>query len=272
MIEFDRFCYLQNQKTGCTYVETFIRQCTTDDIVRYEKHAPLTRYQAHKFYFINVRNPLDTYLSLFNYGLDGKGEIYLKLKQAGFGELYANGIAGFEHWLDFILTPEKSLNMEAASSQKDPALTHPQLGLLSYRFMRLACLGFDQAAASLLEQAQVVAYFSQHFKMNAVIKNEEMASALIDLVTGPLKPAFSSQAKTLAWLAKPQRINASVRRDKADVAKTDDVKTDDVKTKSANAQNTNSASSQSKQAISPALQQKLAAREWLIYQKYYPVA
>jgi hypothetical protein len=85
---------------------------------------------------------------------------------------------------------------------------------------------------------------------------------LIDLVTGPLKPAFSSQANTLAWLAKPQRINASVRRDKAD----------GVKTESANAQNSNSASSQSKQAISAALQQKLAAREWLIYQKYYPVA
>lgn len=260
MIEFDSFCYLQNQKTGCTYVETLIRQCSTDDIVRYEKHAPLTRYQAHKFYFVNVRDPLDTYLSLFNYGLDGKGEIYIKLTQAGFGDLYAQGIAGFEDWLDFMLTPEKSSKMETAFAQKDPALTHPALGLMSFRFMRLACLGFDQAAASLLDQAQVEAYFSQHFKMDAVIKNEEMATALLDLVTGPLKHAFRSQEKTVAWLNQPQRINASVRRDKADRAKNE----------SASKPNTSSVSSESKQAINAALQEKLAAREWLLYQKYYP--
>ena len=36
-----------------------------------------------KFYFVGVREPLDTYLSLFNYGLDGRGEIFLRLNAAG---------------------------------------------------------------------------------------------------------------------------------------------------------------------------------------------
>jgi hypothetical protein len=94
MIEFESFCFLQNHKTGCTLVETFLRAHCSEDIVRYEKHwAPPAR-RSGKFHFVGVREPLDTYLSLFNYGLDGRGEIFLRLNAAGLGALYEAGIGG----------------------------------------------------------------------------------------------------------------------------------------------------------------------------------
>ena len=105
MIEFESFCFLQNHKTGCTLVETFLRAHCSEDIVRYEKHwAPPAR-RPGKFHFVGVREPLDTYLSLFNYGLDGRGEIFLRLNAAGLGALYAAGIDGFAEWLRHILDP-----------------------------------------------------------------------------------------------------------------------------------------------------------------------
>jgi hypothetical protein len=99
MIEFESFCFLQNHKTSCTLVETFLRAHCSEDIVRYEKHwAPPAR-RPGRFHFVGVREPLDTYLSLFNYGLDGRGEIFLRFNAAGMGTLYAAGIDGFAEWL-----------------------------------------------------------------------------------------------------------------------------------------------------------------------------
>jgi hypothetical protein len=123
--------------------------------------------------------------------------------------------------------------------------------------MRLACLGFDQSAAGLVKKNQVEAYFAKHFKMDAVVKNEDMHAALTEIVTGPLKHAFRKQEKTLAWLNKPQRINASVRRDKTALSPSQ-------------SETSPSKKQAPKQPISKALQKKLEAREWLLYQEYYP--
>jgi hypothetical protein len=232
MIEFESFCFLQNHKTGCTLVETFLRAHCSEDIVRYEKHwAPPAR-RSGKFHFVGVREPLDTYLSLFNYGLDGRGEIFLRLNAAGTGALYEAGIDGFAEWLRHILDPAAS----AALYPPGCAWMASECGLLAARFLRLAIPGSQRGPggdwASRLAGPDAV---------DAVLLHEALIPQLRDLVCGPLRHAFVNLDAALAWLASPPRVNASQRRDRSGMPR-----------------------------VPAELRARLAERERLLYDAYYP--
>ena len=210
MIEFDSFCYLQNQKTGCSMVETFLRQQCTEDIVRYEKHMAPKQRKPGKFYFISVREPLDTYLSLFNYGLDGKGELFVRLSAAGFRSLYAQGIDGFSDWIDFVLDPTHAVLVYP----KGCCPVASQLGLVSSRFLRLAVLDFDRQCGALTGRGAIIDFVELHRLAEAVIRYEALQQELTALVTGPLRHAFANLQAALDWIASSPRVNASTRRDR----------------------------------------------------------
>ena len=210
MIEFESFCYLQNQKTGCSFVETFLRKFCSEGIVRYEKHnTPRVRKEG-KFYFISVREPLDTYLSLFNYGLDGKGELFQRMRAAGVGHLYAQGMAGFSPWLDFVLNPDHAAQVYPNGC----AALARQLGLVSCRFLRLACLGFEKQSGLLSDRAMILDYSDAHGIVDEVIRYESLQQDLSAIVSGPLRHAFADLPAALAWIEAAPRINSSTRRDK----------------------------------------------------------
>ena len=210
MIEFDSFCYLQNHKTGCSMVETFLRQLCTDDIVRYEKHMAPKQRKPGKFYFISVREPLDTYLSLFNYGLDGKGELFVRLGAAGYGTLYAQGIDGFGAWIDFVLDPSHAALVYPPGCLPGA----PQLGLVSSRFLRLAALGFERKCGTLTNQAAIINFGESNRLADAVIRYETLQQDLTALVAGPLRHAFSNLQAAFDWIESSPRVNASTRRDR----------------------------------------------------------
>lgn len=227
MLEFDTFCFLQNQKTGCTYIESFLRKFCSEGIVRYEKHrAPPVR-KEDKFYFASVREPLDAYLSLYNYGLDGKGELLIKLVKLGRRDLYSRGIAGFEDWLDFVL------GMEAGGGSA--------IGLMSYRFLRLAAFGFEKNAATDWSLQQVDDYYQKNRLLDAVIHYENMQQELTQLVQGPLAHVFANKEQALRWIQEDKRINTSTRRDKSEQV-----------------------------VLSEAVRKKLQSRESWLYQNFYP--
>lgn len=205
MIEFETFCFLQNHKTGCTLVEAFLRRHCCEDIVRYEKHwAPSTR-RPDKFHFVGVREPLDAYLSLFNFGLDGHGEVLVRLQEAGQGQLYAAGIDGFGAWLHWLLDADRA----AALYPPDCAALAPSCGLLTSRFLRLAIPGCQREPPG-----DWRARLAGPDAVDAVLRYESLIGDLRTLIAGPLRHAFSDQGAAQAWLAAAPRINASLRRDR----------------------------------------------------------
>lgn len=211
MIEFEGLTFLQNQKSGGTYVETFLRQFCATDLIAWRKHAVPWRRRPDTFYFISVRDPLDTYLSLFNYGLDGKGMIRGLFDRQGRQDLYARGIDGFEDWLNLLLDPA----LNDAMWQGLPAPLRPHLGLMSWRYLRLASPRFEQTLGPWTGPAA----FSQHVErtqwVSAVVRQESMQADLSALVRGPLGPFMRSADAALQWLAEERRINTSRRRDGA---------------------------------------------------------
>lgn len=222
MLEYTTFCYLQNQKTGCTFVETFLRQFSSEPLAGFKKHAIVTQYDRSKFYFVNVREPSSLYRSLFAYGLDGKGTLYGRLKAQGLERLYAGGPAGFPDWLRFVLDPK---NAAALSAGYTPALAK-LTGFMSWRFLRLACLGFQQAAPGFTTRKELNDYVRTHVIVHAVLKQESLRKDLADLVKGPLATRIKDVPAALAWLEEAPKINTSESLTERDeVALDDEVRT-----------------------------------------------
>lgn len=236
MIEFETLCYLQNQKTGCTYIETLMRRFCDEDMVRFEKHRPLIRRKPGKFYFISVREPLDAYGSLFRYGLDRKGELYLRLRAAGHVALYQQGQAGFADWLAFVLDEAHAKLVCPAAG----AALAGQIGLQSWRFLRLATLGLDEAAAQLVSPQVLRQHVHVHKAVDRVLRYERMNEDLRELLAGPLAHAFSDTPAVKRWLDESPRINASATQ-----------------------------ASNALREIPQTLRDRLVQREWYLYETHY---
>ena len=236
MLEFETLCYLQNHKTGCTFVEHFLREFCREDIWRYEKHRLPRVHKPGKFYFVNVREPLDAYLSLFNFGLDGHGELLLRLRAAGKADLYARGIDGFASWLEAVLDSRNAALIYPATAV--PLAQH--LGLVSWRYLRLAVLGLDGAAGQLACTGDIAEFAWQHKRVDATVRYESLREDLQALFSGRLRYALRDPKRALDWLSTAPKVNASNRRDR--LAEAD---------------------------LPEALVARLREREWYLYTKFY---
>ena len=218
MMEFETFCYLQNHKTGCSFVEKFIRENCAETLFSYKKHAVPFAKDPSKFYFINVREPLDLYLSLFNYGIDFGGEIFRMFRWFGMESFYQSGLAGFDAWLNFLLGTAfplylvKFRNRNARQidefGSQVPILRDlitlypdhaPEIGLVTWRFYRL--FRFNFASGSV--------------EADHVLKLESLHADLTALVEGRLRTAMLDLSRAKEWIAEAPPVNASTRRDKS---------------------------------------------------------
>lgn len=204
MLIYPSFIYLQNHKTGCTFVETCLRKFCTDPILVYQKHAALEAVPG-KFCFTNVREPLSLYRSLFAYGLDGKGTVYLRLKHLGHGNLYESGPQGFKDWLDFLIHPQ---NAPLLAETYTPVVAK-RIGFMSWRFLRLACPGFEKIAPVFPDQEALATYVKTRNVLSAVVHQENLVNELKTLLTGRLAEHFSDPIALCSWLDEHPKINAS---------------------------------------------------------------
>lgn len=213
MLDFESFCYLQNQKTGSTFVEKFLRKFSNQPFRRFEKHAAVNfaEYNSAKFYFINVREPLDLYWSLFNYGLDGNGEVCARLSDSGYGHLYRRGAAGFNEWLSFIQKPEHSRILHPRFTEA----VARQFGFMTWRFLRLASCGFEDMAPFLSEADRAKA--AERLIVNKVLRTETLKDDLCELVSGDLSPYIGELEPAVRWIREAQHINASSVRSKDEI-------------------------------------------------------
>lgn len=196
MLEYETFCYLQNHKTGCTFVEEFIRGFTTETLRQYNKHLAPDVRAPDKFYFVNVREPVDTYLSLFNFGLDGQGEVRRRLELAKLDYLYRpRDVYAFDEWLIRMLNRRFSSKIypELASFLADN-------GLVSMRFLHLATFNFSQPEPA----------------VDRVLKYETLRNDLTAVVKDDLAHAITDLPGALEWISGTPPINTSRRREKTD--------------------------------------------------------
>lgn len=234
MLDYRSFCYLQNHKTGCTFVEKFLRKFSNQPIIKYRKHAALSRknYRADKFYFVNVRNPVDSYWSLFNYGLDRRGGIYLRLTLSGYRYLYKKGAAGFDEWVSFVTEPKNSRLFGRRYTEQVAS----QFGLMSWRFLRLASCEFEDTAPLMTVDDRCKA--AQNLFVNKVLRTETLREDLSETVSNELAPYIIDLSAAIAWIQSTKDINTSTER--------------------------------SEEFITTSARTKIRSREEYLYSKFYP--
>ena len=192
MIELETAVFLQNQKTGSTFVEHFLRENCGEKIIVHKQHKSPGLLRKGRFHFITVRDPLDLYLSLFNYGMDGAGRIRMRLTQLGQGHLYDAGIEKFEPWLAYVLSDDFKTVLPKYEPHYD------EMGLCTWRYLQLATMNFRHKQS----------------KMDHVLRFEALNDELKELVRGPLAPAMRDVNGACDWIDGRRQINASNRRDR----------------------------------------------------------
>ncbi len=234
MMIYPSFVYLQNHKTGCTFVEAFLRRFCAEPLLAYDKHAVLAAAPG-KFCFANVREPMDLYRSLFTYGLDGRGLVFQRLRRLGHGSLYEQGPDGFADWLSFVLRPEHAPLL----SERYRPHTARHMGLMTWRLLRLACPGFEEHALRISDPASLPQWIAQHWGLDFVVRQERLKEDLAALTRGALAGVIADPARALDWLSQAQPINAS----EADASHV---------------------------SLPPVLVRQVQKREAFIYERFYP--
>jgi hypothetical protein len=128
--DFGPFCYLEMQKSGSTFVNHFLQQCSLLEVRKHRKHAPINdEYSDNTFYFITVRHPLALYSSLFRFGRDSRGDLFNRLKSKGLAECYSS----FGEFVEFVRNPRNASHLGSDYNER----IAEQIGFMSFRFLKL---------------------------------------------------------------------------------------------------------------------------------------
>jgi len=237
MIDFGKIVYLDVQKTGSSFVGRFLRECTELPELGRHRHAPATARRADAFYFTTVRNPLAQYISLFQYGLQGRGGMVQRFRAAGMVDYYQPSTAAFERWLGFMIAPE---NAGFFGVRYRNTLPH-MVGLQSYRFLALSFIKPGPTLRTAKTKGDLRALYARKKLHSRVIKTESLNQGLENLMDSEVGTFFKPREQVVSYLQNAKRAKKSAAV--------------------AGFQPAN---------ISPDLINEVKRREWFLYENFYP--
>jgi hypothetical protein len=218
MDDYGKFCYLDVQKTGSTFISRFLRNCSLIPELKTEKHGVVRErgiknvfgvlgsagfHRDDTFYFNSVRNPFSYYASLYNYGCDKRGGVYLGLKKAGKDEFYDGTRDGFHGWLDFVMTPENATFVDRDYAR----LGRPGIGSFTFRFLRLSVAAPTRKLASVSTVEDASELLDNENICLFTVRNESLTDDLAELALERLNQYFDDE-KTKAYLLQ-DKVNVS---------------------------------------------------------------
>lgn len=227
MDDFGKFCYLDVQKTGSTFITALLNKASLLPLLRSDRHAPIQTYdwrcltksikqrnlpsalqrggfyRKNVIYFNSIRHPFKYYASLYNYGCDKRGGVYLRLRKSGLDDLYDGTEKGFLDWVNFILQPENRnfINQEYNDNCRE------FVGFLTYRFLRLSFVDPKQELPKINTTNDLNRFYDKKNICVHTIRNENLRDDLISLIDLHLAP-FVDKNLAVDFLD-GGRINAS---------------------------------------------------------------
>jgi hypothetical protein len=208
---FPGFVYLDVQKTGSNFVLEFLDRHARDQPVELRRHKPVDSRDPGTFYFITCREPLEQYLSLYSFGCMGHGGF--RRRQGP--DMYDGTASGFSAWLRHMLDGRaRDTGTELRRYIKSGM--EPYVGFQTFRFLYLSFASPLSVFASCRSAEDVREAFRTQRLWDRVIRNEELAGGLAELVRGELAPHIKDADAALGWLAAGERFNASERVDKSE--------------------------------------------------------
>lgn len=202
--EYDRVVYLDVQKTGSTQIEHLLTALFGEPIDR-RKHAALDARRPGKLHLISTRDPWQLYASLYRYGRSGRGMAYRSIEAAGRLDAYES----FDAFLDLVLDPEQAALVERSWQRSGTA---PHLGLMGYRFLRLAVADPAQTLSTVRSDAHADRALDQHGVVDEIIENARLEHDLAAALTrhaAAIGLDDRSLDELAQWMRTQQRANTS---------------------------------------------------------------
>lgn len=214
MHEFKTFVYLDVEKTGSAFITQLLRRYCSEPEVRREHHQPMEAgCDRSKFYFISTRDPMESYLSLYSYGCDGKGKLLGQLGRRDKDKFYTGDATGFNDWLAFVLNGKNAHFLGDDYGEIADGNIARKLGLMSYRYLRLAIPGPDALLKSVKRSPQIFQIHAANKLPNFAVRHESFCDDLCALVSGPLAHAIKDVPAALDHIKTALPVNASDRVD-----------------------------------------------------------
>lgn len=209
MHDLGKLIYLDNFKTGGTYITEFLNKCSNQKLRFFEGHK-LVFEQPRKdaFYFTSVRDPFDTYLSRFRYGCDGRDGIFFRMHHAGFGDLYKPNNESFHKWLEFVLDPANAKLMNDGFN----LVAKLGIGLQSYLHLIFSIRHPSRRLVNIANKEEFAEIYDQEKIVSLVAKNECLSAEMRRLATETL-PQYFDQEMVDFFFSRERRFNESKSAD-----------------------------------------------------------
>ena len=163
--------YIQMQKTGCTHIASLLSKLFTGEQIGKHNKASDAQINSDKYFISSIRNPWDWYLSLWTYGVQGRGGLKERLTTKNYPnailstlknplnnyfllkdeitkdisiwtETYVDhaNVESFRRWLKLMHTPENSRWLGEGYGRTSIA---DVCGFMTYRYLYLCCAKHD---------------------------------------------------------------------------------------------------------------------------------
>ncbi len=214
MQEYESFVYLDVQKTGSSFISSLLQRFSREKRLRSAQHEPLAAdYDPAKFHFISVRDPIESYLSLYSFGCGSKGKVRAIFRRLGRDDLYDGSAEGFAAWLNFVLKPANAQALRDGFDTVGEGRLAALIGPQSYRYLRLAVPDSQSLLAGCADVEALRAVHDARKVAAFVVRHERFADDLTALLSGPLRHAIADLDAALAHVRSAKPVNASRRVD-----------------------------------------------------------
>lgn len=214
MHEFESFVFLDVEKTGTAFTSALLRRYCSEKEILYQHHKPMPGgCDRSKFYFTNTRHPLDSYLSLYSFGLGLRGKMRGRLEATKADRYYDGTLFGFSKWLSFVLNPANAELFDKGYAKPKTEQLRALIGLQSYRYLKLALPGGTKALKNCETRDDIRETYEKHKLPQFHVRKESFHDDLCALVSGPLRHAFKNQEGALEYIRNGKPLNKSDRVD-----------------------------------------------------------
>ena len=237
MFQCDQLIYIQMQKTGCTHIASLLSQLFDGDQIGKHNAATPQQIKSIKYFISSIRNPWDWYLSLWTFGLQGKGAVWKRLtkrnhrryhesvnrsplrdyslrfiamfKDASLRrDVYGRGdnVESFRRWLKLI---HNSSNSHILGEGYGKTAIADLCGFMTYRYLYLCCQNAGQLndPRSISSYVDLVQFEHKNCYINFFIRQESLEDDLCKAVE-KIRPLTQKERE---FIYGAQRTNTSKR-------------------------------------------------------------
>ena len=200
--------YMDVPKTGSTFVCAVLDRALREPASIAVKHGRMERDKAPgEIVVISTREPLDSWLSLYNYGCTGVGRLRRRLDRQGRSSWYDGTPEGFDAWVRAVGDPSRP----SIAGEGYAAAAHLGMGFQNFRELVMSFAWPLQVFGAAEGLPDVASYYRDRRVVDHRIRFASLREDLASLLEGPLceqvRPGID--VRDLVWESAP--VNVSPR-------------------------------------------------------------